>query len=885
MRLARYLRRAFRLLRRKSQIEAELDSELRACTEMLIERYVALGMTPEDARRAASREMGGIAQVKENVREVRMGAFFETLLYDMGHAFRRLRRERAFAALAIVTAALGIGINAAVFSALYAVMLKPLPYNHPERLVTIWAQFQLMGALRAPGSGLQLIELQRRARLFEGIAGIWVGNGTIKGNPEPEQIKLSRVTTNFFDVLGVRPAIGRGFVPGDSAPDGLRAAIISDGLWHRRFGADPHIIGQRLRVGGNGLTILGVMPPGFQMYFAPDSNIPGDVPVFAPFEQGIENAPRDLYYIRFLGRMMPGVTLQAAHADLDSIAAYLRASYIEYSRENLKFSATGFHGDAVREVRPGLASLMAGAVFVLLIACVNVANLLLARGASRRRELALRSAIGASAARVIRQVFAETLALGTVAAVAGAAIGWCGIRALEALRPESLARFGAIGLSPEVLLFVVAISLLSAILCGIAPALQANRVDLTDMLREGGARTSARSAMRGGMVIAEVTLGFVLLTGAGLMILSFHRVEQSSPGFDPAHVLSFEMQPRGYGNQESISFVRECERRIRELPGVRQVGAISHLPLDNYPNWYSAYRPEGMTEQEAKGLLADHFAVTSNYFRAMSAHLVDGRMFNDQDRADTQFVVIVDDALARATWPGQEAVGRRLTVERFGENGFAPAMAVVVGVVKHQQYHSLTDAGRVQVYIPYTQSPREHLSFVVRTGGDPVALAGPIRTTLRALNRDMAIAKVLPMTAYVRRAAAPVSFNAVLAAVFAGLGLLLTAVGVYSVISCAVSQRTKEFGVRMAIGARPADILRLVMREGLTLVVAGVAAGAAFALLLARYLQALLFGVAATDAGVYACAAAVVAVAALVACWRPASRAARGSVCEALRVE
>ena len=809
----------------------------------------------------------------------------QEILFDMRHAFRRMRRERAFAGLTILTAALGIGINAAVFSALYAVMLKPLPYAHPERLVIIQARFEKLGALRAPGSGLQLKELQSRTRLFEGIGGIWVGNGTIRSEPAPEQIKLARVTTNFFDVLGVRPALGRNFVPGDSVPDGFQTAIISAGLWRRRFGSDPHIVGQRLRLGWNTVTIAAVMPPGFRMYFPPDSSVPADAPVFVPFEQGIENAPRDLYYIRFIGRLKPGVSLQQGQADLDAIAGYLRAHYIEYASENMKLTAIGFQQDAVREVRPGLASLMAGAFFVLLIACVNVANLLLARGSSRRRELAVRAALGASRGRVIWQVFTETLALGIVAGLFGAAIGWGGIQALNAIRPESLGRFGVIRLSPEVLLFVLAISLGSSILFGIAPAWQASRVSLADAMREGNGRTSARSATRSALVIAEVMLGFVLLTGAGLMILTFQRLNRTSPGFEAAHLLTFELQPRGENAQATINFVAECERRLRALPGVQSVGAISHLPLDDYPNWYSAYRPEGMTEQDAKGLLADHRAITPDYFRAMSARLVDGRMFNDHDRADTAFVVIVDDLLAHEAWPGQSAVGKRVTVERFGENGFAPATAEVVGVVEHIQHHSLTRAVRSQVYIPYTQSPREHLSFAVRTSGDPRALAEPVRRTLRALNPDVPIGKVLPMTAYVQRAAAPVSFNAVLAAVFGGLGLLLTAIGVYSVVSYAVSRRTQEFGVRMAIGATPAAILRMVIREGLTLTFIGVALGVGAALMLGRYLESLLFGVTPNDPLPYVAAATIVTLAALAACWRPAARAARGAVCEALRIE
>lgn len=883
----RSIRRMIRLLFRRRRVEADLDNELRACVEILAERYIEAGMSSDDALRAAKLELGGIEQVKETVREVRVGAALETLLSDLRVAFRTLWRERSFYALAIITAALGIGINTAVFSALYAVVLKHLPYDHSASLTIIWSQFESMGAPRAPGSGPEMAEIQRRNRLFEGIAGIWVGNDTVRGDRQPEQIKIAQVTSNFFDVLGAKPQLGRAFTPQDPTPRAPKAALISDGLWRRRFGSDPHIVGQPLRLGNYVATIVGVMPRGFRLYFPPDANVPGDVPVFVPFESGIAGRPRDLYFIRYIGRLKSGVGIRQAQDDLDAVARYLRANYAEYAKENLKLQVTGLQRDAVREVRPGLSILMAGAIFVLLIACVNVANLLLARAAVRRKEIALRSAIGASRGRIVRQLLAESLALGIVSGLGGAAIGWAGIRLINALNPEPLLRMGAVRLTPEVLFFVLAISFLSAMLFGVAPAFEASRVSLGDVMQDGGrgTRTQATAVTRNLLVAAEVMLGFVLLTGAGLMALSFYRLHQTSPGFDAAHVLTFEVQPRGPNVQALIQFVSDCERKIRDISGVQYVGAISHLPLDDYPNWYSPYHPEGLTDQEAKGLLADHRAITPGYFQAMSARLLEGRFFNDDDRARSKLVVIVDDLLARTTWPGRGAVGKRLTVEQFTPDGFRPALAEVVGVIGHIQHHSLTNTVRGQIYIPYPQSPREHLSFVVRTSGDPLALVEPVRRQLRAVNKDMALGKVLPMTAYVRRAAAPLDFNAVVAVIFGGVGLVLAAIGVYCVITYTVSQRTREFGIRLAVGAQSSTILRLVVREGLLLAAAGIAVGVGCALLLARYLQSLLFGVVVDDLRIYAAAAIVIVLASALACWVPGVRAARGSVMDALRLE
>ncbi|HZU28342.1 MAG TPA: ABC transporter permease [Bryobacteraceae bacterium] len=603
--------RIFRIVSGRTRAEAEINEELRAALAILTDRYAAAGLDPEQARRAALLEIGGIEQVKEKIRDARRGSSLEALVYDLRHGFRILRRDRAFSSLAVLTVALGIGVNAAVFSILYTVMLKPLPYQHPQDLAIIWSQFSQMGLQRAAGSGPELRELQNRTHLFSGITGIWVGSGVIGGGADPEQVKVAEVSTNFFDVFGARPAIGRGFTPADTAYP-PKSAVISDSVWRRRFGADPHVLGKPLRLRNGAATIIGVMPPEFRLYFAADSHIPTDIPVFTPFGPWVPNGPADLYFIRFIGRLRPGVALPQAQADLDSVAHWLRSNYGEYAMENLGLHAFDLHDDTIRDLRPGVATLMTGAVFVLLIACVNVANLLLARGAARRKEIALRSAIGASGVRVVRQLLAESLALGLTAGLMGTAIAWACVRAMSLVVPDSLARLGPVSLSPQVLLFVLAVSLLCSILFGIVPALRARRVNLADSMRDTGhgVHKPAGAALRGALVMVEVMLGFVLLTCAGLMIMSFAKMHRASPGFDPSHVLTFELQPRGADTAAVINFVRERERALRSLPGVEAVGATSHLPLDDYPNWYSPYRPDGLSEQNGKGLMADHRAIT-----------------------------------------------------------------------------------------------------------------------------------------------------------------------------------------------------------------------------------------------------------------------------------
>jgi putative ABC transport system permease protein len=882
-----WLRRVASLLLRRDRVEAELDEEVSACFEITVEGYLESGVPPAAARRRAAAEFGGVEQVKEQVREVRMGALLEQFVQDIRYAVRGISRERRFAAIAAGTLALGIGVNTAVFSVLQAMLIQPLPYDRADRLTLIWSAFEKMGAPRAPGAGPELLELQRRNKAYEGVAGIWAGNGTLLGDPEPEQIKLAQVTSNFFQVLGAHPVLGRAFAPGEDSDGYPKTAVINDALWHSRFGADPAVIGKPLRLGGDTLTVVGVLAPGFRLYFPPDANVPGEVPVFTPFWGRLENRPRDLYFIRFLGRLRPDVTVQQAQSDLDGVAAHLRAGYAEYAAENLRLTASPLQQDAVKDIRQALLALMVGAIFVQMIACVNVANLLLARAAARHKEMAVRRSIGATPARIMRQLLAECGVLAAIGGSLGTALGYAGFKLLSVMRPESLARIDSAGVNPVALVFAAVLSLASALVFAVVPAAAASKLNLIDSLRETGRgthSTPSRTA-RSALIVAETAFGFVLLTCAALMIATFFHLQRANPGFDARRALTFEIQPRGDNVEQTVEFVRECERRVRAVPGVESVGAISHLPLDDYPNWYSPYVPEGIDPARAKGLLADHRAVTPGYFASIGARLIAGRSFDDRDEPATTPVVVVDDLLAKTTWPGESAVGKKMTVEHFTPDGFANRQSEVVGVVEHIQHHSLADPVRGQIYVPYTQSAREHLSFVVKTAGDPFSVAGAVRRVLRDVNKDMAISKLRPMAWYVQRAAAPVGFSATVCAVFGALGLILALAGVYSVTSYSVSQRTREVGVRMAVGATTSDIVRLILREGLSVVVAGLLAGGLVASVATRALRSLLFGVQPFDPPVYAMVACILAAAALLACWRPALRASRSSVVDALRLE
>jgi putative ABC transport system permease protein len=880
---------SFRCVFRRRKADEELDAEVRSCFEMLVDRYRDQGLSHEEAERAARWEFEGMEQVKDKVREVRAGSRFASLPQDIRFALRALRKSPSFTAVAILTLALGIGVNTAVFSVFYTVMLRPLPYDQPGQLGLIWSTFEKTAASRAPTAGPLLGEIKHRTRLLQDVAGIWVGNVTFTGDPHPEQVKVASVTPNFLTLLGVRPALGRVFAPDESA-GGRPVILLSEGLWRRRFGADPNIVGKAVRTARASATVVGVLPPQFQLYFPPDAHVPSDVQAFMPFEYDVYRDNRTLYYIRVVARLKQGVSFEQAQQDLNAVAAQVRAAYTEYADENVKLEIVPIHGDAVREIRPAMIALFSGAGLVLLICCVNVANLLLARASDRRREVAVRSALGASRGRILRQLLIEGFMLCAIAGIAGVALGWAGLRGLLSLRPGYLTQMGDIGLNWPVLAFVAAVSLAAALVFGLAPGLESAKWDLIKTLREAGrdSQAPARRGVRTALIVCEVTLGFVLVIGAGLTIRTLANIQRVRPGFDATNVLTFEidMQGKRYRTAPArINFVKEWEARIALLPGVESVGASYDVPLDDYPNWYSPYRPEGVSQNQGAGLLADHRCVTPGYLRAMGVRLLEGRYFDDRDRSGGRQVAIVDDLLAASTWPGQSAIGKKIEAEHVTDRGFDPVWAEVVGVVEHVQNHSLVQKLRPDLYIPYEQSPRTHLGYAVRTRVEPLSLAPVIRREMQKRDRDLAISKVRPMMAYVEQAKAPASFTAVLAGIFAGLALLLAAIGIYGVIYYSVSRRMHEMGVRMALGANGGDIIRLVMSEGLVLTALGLALGLAVSLAVSSYLRSLVYGISERDPLTYTVAIAVILAAAVLGCWRPAAKAASANPVDAMRAE
>jgi predicted permease len=869
--------------------ERDVREELRDHFEKQVAANIAAGIPADEARRQATLKFGAVEGVKEDCREQRSGFWLDTLLADLCYALRMLRKNPSFAAVAILTLALGIGANTAIFSVLNGVILKPLPYPRADRLALIWTELASAGQKRVPTSGPDMIDLARRSRSFESVGGIWVGSSALTGTGEPEQIKLGFVTDNFLAILGVAPARGRLF----QTPDGLKGSaptiVLTDGLWRRRFGADPDIVGKSVTADGETFTIIGVMPENFRLTFAEDVNVPSDVQAFMTFRDDLGQQERDSNYLRVVGRLKPDATISQAADEARSIAGQLRAEYLVNSKQAESFEVLPLQQDTVREIRPAVLALFAGVGLVLLIACANVANLLLARAGLRQREIALRAALGATRGRIIRQLLTESVLLSLLGGAIGLLLGRWGMDWLLALRPKSLGVMESVHFDFAVLAYAFAVSLFAGIVFGLTPAVESFGGDLIEILKAGGKGvvvTNNRS--RTLLVACEVALSFILLIGSGLMIRTFTQLLGVDPGFKADHVLTFQItlpQARYPKDPDRTRMLYQLSKNLSALAGVESVGAVHRLPFDDYVNWYSYYWKSGTPPAEQNKLLADHRATLPGFFQAMGIPIVSGRDFSDSDDAAHQRVLVIDELLAQRTWPGESALGKELNVEVCKEGGFIRGTGVVIGVVKHARNLQLTDDGRPQVYQSFAQSPREILAFIIRSTGDPQALVGPVRSEIGKFDADLPLAKVRPMSEYVRLARAASRFTMLLAAALATLALVLASIGIYGVTSYSVSQRSNEIGIRIALGAQRRDILKLVLSQGMGAVIAGVLVGLALSLLLMPALASLLFGVRPTDALTYAAVALFLSSVALLACYVPARRAMRVDPMTALRYE
>jgi putative ABC transport system permease protein len=818
---------------------------------------------------------------------------------DAAFAARTLRKHPAFAITAIATLALGIGATTAIFSVANAVLLRPLPYAEPDRLALIWGELRARNVpdwIFAPGD---LRDLMDQATLFEGIAGVRTGTAPliVDGAP-PQQIRTAAATYNIFNVLGVRVARGRNFEAEDGRPNqpaqpgaqGQPAgappnllpgiAIISDEFWRRQYGADPSIIGRNIQIGGGApVLVVGVLAPGVELHFPPRAGMERrpDVWLAARINYEADVARNNVAWYA-VGRMKPGVTLAAAHNQVDQIAKGLWERFPLKKTVGLYFRAEGMRDDIVGSVRPTIRALMGAVFFVLLIACANVANLLLVRVSGRERELAVRAAMGGSSWALTRQLLAESLVLSLAGGILGLGFAWAGVKLLLSLAPPDLPLIDTVSIDPWVLGFTMAACVVSAVIFGLVPALRASRPQLTDALRAGGRGTTGGhgALLRRSVVVAEVALSFILLVGCGLMIRSAMALNRVDPGFDANGLLTFRLgnlQVRSA--EEATAKVSTIKQRLAAIPGVRGVTRATQLPLDAEPSSGRWGREEARADPSLYQQAQFHF-VPVGYFQTMRARLIAGRDFDASDEVEGANTIIIDDLTARMAFPNESAVGKTLLARPGGPDA---TPFTVIGVVEHLRHTTLVGEENESIYFQGNFGN----SWLVRTNGDPNSIAGPVRAALRDVDPQLLVTEVQPLSQNISRAMAPTRFALGLISVFAALAATLAAIGLYGVLANLVRQRASEIGVRMAFGAQPSSIFRLIVGQGMVLSAIGVVAGLVGAFWLTRGMANMLVGVTPTDPVTFAAMAALFFGIAAAACWIPARRAASLQPSVALR--
>jgi predicted permease len=825
------------------------------------------------------------------------------LFRDLVLAARTLRRSPVFTVAAALTIALGLGASTAIFTVTNSVLLRPLPYKDPDRLVVMYMDLLVRNSLGMPLSNENFVDIREGSRRsFEDMAAFRTGRQVLPGlDGTPEQVRFAVVTVNFFRVMGASVALGRDFEEADGVPQptppnpqagGAPAAqgppplpvvaILSHEYWQRRYGGDPTVLGQRIP-GGPRPEIVGVLAPGFELLFPPGTNVEQRPDFWIADRLNYNNANRNTFGLRPVGRLKPGVALVRAQEEADAVSAHIREQFPVSKGSGFHARLEPMHKTLVEEVRPAILALMGAVIFLLLIACANVANLLLVRSSLRQPELAVRAALGAGRGRVIRQMLAEAVVLTALGAAGGIALAWVGIRELLSIAPANLPRLETVRIDPIVLLFTLAIALVAAFLFGMVPAWSAFRMDLVNALG-GAARTSG---LRGGgrlfrnaVVVIEVALCFVLLVGSGLMIRSFLELQRIDPGYDPRGLLTFQLLGGGPVTQEQgAARGRELEERLRAMPNVQSVTASFPFPLGGGFSTIRWGLEDALTDP-SKFQAADVQVVRPGYFETMRTSLVTGRTFTEADNNPKRNVVVVDTGLAAKAFPNEPAVGKRILIRiRTPE----PEWVEIIGVVRHQRVTSLADPGREQVYFADGFVGFGANRWAVRTGGDPAQLAGAVRAAVAEVNPLFLVTDLRPMDALVQQAQAGTRFSLMLIGVFAVMAALLVAVGLYGVLSTVVRQRTAEIGVRMAVGAAPDQILRLVVGHGLRLSAAGVLLGVAAAVALTTAMTTMLVGVRPTDPLTFAAMGVLFFVIAIVSSWLPARRAAGLDPTTALR--
>jgi putative ABC transport system permease protein len=882
----------WRNLFRKARLEQELDEELRAYVELLVAEKIEQGMDEAAARRAALLDVGGVEQVKEQVRDVRIGNAVESLWRDLRYGLRMLWKKPGFSLTAVLTLSLGIGANTAIFSVVNAVLLNPLPFPSPERLVALGQTTPESRSDLSNFSFRNFADLRDQTKAFEQLAAYYNNSMTLTGQGEAARLRVTVATADLFPMLGASPSLGRVFLPEEDNPGGGsagRPAILSWDCWQRYFGGDPAVVGRAVTLSDNTYTIVGVMPANFSF---PVQTQPTEVWVSTALDaektgQGAPMVARGYRAWRAVGRLKDGATVEQAQAEADMTASNLVAQFPGVNKD-LGIKVMPLLESLVGNLRLTLLLLFGTVGVVLLIACVNVANLLLARAVSRQREINIRVALGASRWRITRQFMTESLMLALAGGALGAVLAMWGTDLIVSFSPEGITRIAETRLDARVLIFTALVSVLTGAVCGLAPALGVSRERLAEALKEGG--RSSTGGLRSGrarrlLVVAEVSLALVLLVGAGLLIRTLMRLQNVALGFDPRNVLTMTVarlpSPSG-GPEQTGEFFRQLTERLKALPGVVNASVTWQLPLSG-ASAMAGLQIEGQPEEPGTQPMGVIHTAGPDYFRTMGIPVVQGREFTEHDDMTSVPVLIINETLAKRFFPGGDALGKHITpsFSTTGEN----VPREIVGVVGDVKHRGLRGEAVPEFYFAQAQMPPPITTVVVRTAGDAQALAGAIRQEIQSADKNAPVYSVRTAEEYLSLSVAPTRFNMTLLVAFAAVALLLTAVGLYGVISFTVSQSTHEIGVRMALGAQARDVLRMVVWQGMSLTLVGVLVGLATSLSLTRVMASLLYDVSAADPLTYVGVSVLLTLVALVACLVPARRATKVDPMIALRYE
>ena len=872
----------WRNLARRRQVEADLDEEIRSYQSMLEDEKTRAGAHPRAARREALLELGGAEQIKEEVRDIRLGSGLDSIGAELRQSLRALRRNPGLTAVGAIMLALGMGASTVVFSVFYAALLRPLPFRDADRVVQLWETRQDQSWSQASFTEANFWDVRSQNRTFAEVATYHSGEANLTGDGPAEKVTRSWVSAGFFRTLGVSPVLGRDFSYDEGGGSAPQVVILGNRFWKSRFGADPGILGKTLRLDDRVYTVVGVLPPGEPWI---------DDQTYVPFAQR-PDADRTSFEFDVIARLAPGVSRGAARADLQRIAGVLAQSYPKEDKGigfRMAPSSTWVAGDATRRA---LWVLLGAVTFLLLIACLNIANLLLARGISRKREIAVRTALGAGRARLVRFVMMESVLLSGIGAALGLALAYGSLHAIRAIDVRGIPRLADARLNPWVLGFAALIAVLTGVLSGLAPALQAPASGIAASLRDGDRQTGSRAQgrLRTILVTGEVALSFLLLVGAGLLIRSFVELMSVNPGFQTENRLLFSVSmPNSYWEKGvGKEFLDRFFARLAAVPQVIAAGAVSQRPVEGGDPGMGIVSSASPEQAGRNVPWAGWRVVSPGYFRAVGLPLLAGRLFDEADEPVwaergqplPQRHVVISRRLAKLIFPNQDAVGKHVILWK-GQSG---GDAEVVGVVGDMRERGLASEPTLTVYLPYGRNART-TEFVVHTRGNPLVLVPTVRSIVASLDPNLPVADVRSFDEVVRRSVAPQRFNTILLGVFSGLALLLATTGIYGVLSYSMSRRTSEIGLRVALGANGASILRMAVSQGMRPVLAGLALGAVGAAWLSRYFAALLFDVRPLDALTYLAVAALLLAASLAACCLPGLRAMRIDPADALRIE